>query len=246
MPDPRDASDRRGTGTRRDPGTGRLPALKPGELDSSQQALYNSMVANEVPWAEHGGARAIAEDGGLLGPFNPLLFSSDIGAAILSVFHADSARTSLDPRAHEIIILTVGAESHAAYELYAHRAIGHTAGLPEAVVTAIIAGERPEFDSELEASAYDFTHELTHTQRVGDATYARAVDAFGESGVVDMVLLIGLYLTVSAIVNAFEIPVPEDTASPTDASSPAVDITGGSRTRRVAAAPSSHAAPSGP
>jgi hypothetical protein len=87
--DPRDRSDT----TRRHPGTGRLPALKPDNLDPTQRAFYDSMVANEVPWAEHGGARAIAEDGSLLGPFNPSLFSPAIRAAMLGVFHADSANT---------------------------------------------------------------------------------------------------------------------------------------------------------
>lgn len=78
------------------------------------------MVANEVPWAESGGARAIAEDGSLLGPFNPLLFSLAIGAPMLGVFRADKYPSSLPPRVHEIDILTVGAAWHAAYELYAH------------------------------------------------------------------------------------------------------------------------------
>jgi 4-carboxymuconolactone decarboxylase len=239
MPAPRDDPHDRGDKTRRHPGTGRLPALTTGNLDPSQQVFYDSMVANEVPWAEHGGARAIAEDGSLLGPFNPLLFSPAISAAMLGVFRADSANTTLDSRSHEIVILTVGAACHANYELYAHRAIGHAAGLPDTVITAIIAGERPEFDSNMEASAYDFTHELTHTHRVGDATYAKAVDAFGETGIVDMVMLIGLYLTVSAIVNAFEIPVPEDSNHPTDAPPPAVGTTRRQRTGSIAV-------PSGP
>lgn len=246
MPDSRDTSDRRGNATRQHSDMGRLPALKPGELDSSQRALYDSLVANDVPWAEHGGARAIVEDGSLLGPFNPMLFSPAISTAVLSVFHADSANTTLDSRAHEIVILTVGADSDADYELYAHRAIGHAAGLPDPVVSAIVDGERPEFDSEAEASAYDFTHELTHSHRVRDAIYARAVDSFGETGVVDMVLLIGLYLTVSAIVNAFEIPVPEKATSPTDASLPAAGRAGGQLIRRTAGAPSSQAESSRP
>jgi 4-carboxymuconolactone decarboxylase len=194
-----------------DPGsapTGRLRALRRSDLDAPQRAFYDSMVANEVPWAERGGARAIAADGTLLGPFNPLLFSPAISAAMLGVFRADKAGTSLPTRVHEIVILTVGAACHAAYELYAHRAIGRVAGLPGATINAIVAGERPAFESEAEACAYDFTWQLTLAHRVDDATYARAADAFGEAGLVDMVMLIGLYLTVSAIVNAFEVPVP--------------------------------------
>jgi 4-carboxymuconolactone decarboxylase len=35
-------------------------------------------------------------------------------------------------------------------------------------------------------------------------------DAFGHEGLVDVVMLIGLYLTTCAIINAFEVPAPEE------------------------------------
>jgi 4-carboxymuconolactone decarboxylase len=190
------------------PTTSRLRALKPADLNPTQRTFYDSMVANEVPWAESGGAHAIAADGSLLGPFNPLLFSPAISAAMLGVFRADNANTSLPARVHEIVILTVGAACQAAYELYAHRAIGTAVGLPDTTINAIIAGEQPDFESEAEAAAYDFTWQLTLAHRVDDTAYWRAAGAFGEAGLVDMVMLIGLYLTVCAVVNAFEVPVP--------------------------------------
>jgi 4-carboxymuconolactone decarboxylase len=152
----------------------------------------------------------MASDGTLLGPFNPLLFSPTISSAMLGVFRTDKANTSLAPRVHELIILTVGAACRADYEVYAHTAIGAVAGLPQTTISAIIAGTRPIFDSEDEESAHDFTWQLTRTHRVDDATYARAANIFGPEGLVDIVMLIGLYLTVCAIVNAFDIPVPED------------------------------------
>jgi 4-carboxymuconolactone decarboxylase len=179
-------------------------------MDDTQRALYDSMVANEVPWAQGGGARAMAADGALLGPFNPLLYSPAISSAMLAVFRADKANSSLPARVHELVILTVGAACRAEYELYAHTAIGAVVGLPEATIRSIIAGMRPRFDSDAEESAYDFTWQLTRTHRVDDATYTRATEIFGAGGLVDMVMLIGLYLTVCAIVNGFDIPVPED------------------------------------
>ena len=54
----------------------------------------------------------------------------------------------------------------------------------------------------------------TSTCSAGSApprTYLRAAREFGEAGIQDMVVLIGLYLTVCAIVNAFEVPVPVGT-----------------------------------
>lgn len=177
-----------------------------------QRALYDSLVANEVPWAEKSGARAIAHDGGLLGPFNPLLFNPALGTAQVGVFRADKESTSLSPRVHEIVVLTVGAAWQSAYELYAHTAVAKAVGLPDSVIEAIVSGQLPELESDQEASAYDFTWQLTHKHRVDPATYAFAANAFGSRGLVDMVMLIGLYLTTCSLINAFEVPVPEASA----------------------------------
>jgi 4-carboxymuconolactone decarboxylase len=190
-------------------------------VDQTQRAFYDSMIANEVPWAQSGGARAIADDGSLLGPFNALLYSPAISAAMLDVFRADKSTSSLPARVHEIVILTVGATCRAAYELYAHRAIASSVGLRETTITAIVGGEQPNFDSEAEAAAYDFTWQLTNTHRVGDRAFAQAASVFGTAGLVDMIMLIGLYLTVCGIVNAFEVPVP---VAPQPGSQPGDDL----------------------
>lgn len=186
----------------------RLPPLKPADLDAAQRELYDSLVVNEVNWAEQSGARAIAPDGSLLGPFNPLLFNPVLGAAYIGVFRADKQGTSLSPQVHEVVVLTVGAVWNSAYELYAHTAVGKTAGLSDGVIGAIATGQAPEFQSEEEACAHRFAWQLTDGRRVDPETYGHAVQMFGHQGVADMVLLIGLYMTTCAIINAFEIPVP--------------------------------------
>jgi 4-carboxymuconolactone decarboxylase len=189
--------------------SGRLPSLKPADLDEEQRKFYDSLVANEVPWADRSGVRAIAPDGSLLGPFNPLLFSPVLGAAQVGVFRADKSSTSLPPRVHEIIVLTVGAAWNSEYELYAHSAVAKLAGLPDAVIGALVSGQPPDLQSEQEASAYAFTWQLTHKHRIDADTYARAAQAFGHKDLVDMVMLIGLYMTTCSIINAFEVSVPE-------------------------------------
>jgi 4-carboxymuconolactone decarboxylase len=187
----------------------RLPSLKPEDLDEAQRKLYNNLVANEVPWADRSAVRAISPDGSLLGPFNPLLFSPILGAAQVGVFRADKSSSSLPPRVHEIIVLTVGAAWNSEYELYAHSAVAKLAGLPDPVIDALVSGQPPDLQSEQEASAYAFTWQLTHKHRIDADTYARAEQAFGYKGLVDMVMLIGLYFTTCSIINAFEVPVPE-------------------------------------
>ena len=117
----------------------RLPLLTPGALDPAQKQVYDQMMAEQVPWATKSGFTAATPDGRLLGPFNTLLYGPEVGQAYLDYFAAEKKNTSLPERVHEIVILAVGAAWNSAYELYAHAAVGKSVGLPEAVITAIVA-----------------------------------------------------------------------------------------------------------
>jgi 4-carboxymuconolactone decarboxylase len=189
--------------------SGRLPALKPEDLNAAQSEFYERLVATYGSWADKSGFEVIAPDRSLLGPLNPLLFSPVLGAAQVGVFDADKASTSLSPRVREVVILTVGAAWGSDYELYAHHAVGKLVGLSDAVVEALVAGRSPDLRKEQEASAHEFTRQLTAEHRVQADTYARAEQALGRKGLVDMVLLIGLYLATCSLLNAFEVPAPE-------------------------------------
>jgi 4-carboxymuconolactone decarboxylase len=186
----------------------RLPALRPSDLEPSQRRLYESMVANEVPLFEQAGVEVRAPDGALLGPFNPLLFSPVLGAAQLEAFRADKADSALSRRVHEIVILTVGAALDSDYELYAHRTVGRLAGLTADEIEALTGGRAPDLPNQEEASAYEFTRQLVEEHRVDPQAYEAAERALGPRALVDMVLLLGLYMTTCSIINAFEVPAP--------------------------------------
>jgi 4-carboxymuconolactone decarboxylase len=189
--------------------SGRLPSLRPDDLNEAQRAFYDSLVASYGPWADKSGFEVIAPDRSLHGPLNPLLLSPALGAAQIDVFQADKSSTSLSPRVHEVVILTVGAAWNSDYELYAHSAVARLAGLSDDVVDALLTGRPPDFQNEQEESAYEFTRQLIGAHRVDAETYARADQAFGHKGLVDMVLLIGLYLATCSLINAFEVPTPK-------------------------------------
>jgi 4-carboxymuconolactone decarboxylase len=189
--------------------SGRLPSLTPADLDDAQRELYDVLVVNEVALFDKAGVAVIAPEGSLLGPFNPLLLNPVLGRAQIGVFRADRSSTSLSPRVHEIVILTVGAAWASDYELYAHRIVGKLAGLTDDVIQALVSGRPPQLQNAQEATAYEFTRQLTYGHRVEAETYAQATKAFGDRGVVDIVLLIGLYLTTCAIINAFDIRAPD-------------------------------------
>ena len=94
------------------------------------------------------------------------------------------------------------------YEWYVHAADARTAGLPDDVIQAVAEGRRPETLAADEEAVYAFCDELQRNQSVSDATYARAVAALGEQGVVDTVCITGYYTLLAMMLNTARTPLP--------------------------------------
>ena len=88
--------------------------------------------------------QSTADDGRLIGPFNPALLKPAIAAPFLDLQFAEQVHTSLSARVREIVILAVGAVWQADYELYAHLAIARKAGLSEDAARAVATGRLPD------------------------------------------------------------------------------------------------------
>ncbi len=189
---------------------GRLPLLRPAEMDEAQKALHDHIATTAVPWAEAAGFRMQTAEGELIGPFNAVLFSPDIGRAFLALQSEEGKRTSLSDRVRQVVILTVGSVWQAPYELYAHAAVARQAGLSDDAVRALSLGEPADELSGEERVAQLFTRQLAAERRVDDETYRAGESAFGRKGLVDMTMLAGCYHTVCSMLNAFAIPAPAD------------------------------------
>ena len=188
---------------------GRLPLLRPDRLDAAQRDLYATLDADLIPWAKKSAFTAATADGRVVGPFNPLLYSPRLGRAFVEYLAAERQHTSLKPREREVVILTVGAAWRSAYELYAHAAVAAKAGLDQATVDALAAGGTPGGLTGNELLAHRFTRQLVVDHKVDPTLYRQAADAFGDKGLVDLTHLASLYLGTCALLNAFDVPVPE-------------------------------------
>jgi 4-carboxymuconolactone decarboxylase len=188
---------------------GRLPLVNVAELDPAQYEMLAYLEATKLPWAKESGFKACLPNGSLIGPFNAFLHSPQIGRSYMAWVDAESSQTSLAPDVRQVVILTVGVAWHAAYEIYAHIAVARKAGVDEATIDAVRLGQEPVGAPNAVITAWRFTRELVETQSVSSAVYQTAVTIFGDRGLVDMVHLIGQYLATCALLNAFEVPVPE-------------------------------------
>ncbi|MYN43015.1 carboxymuconolactone decarboxylase family protein, partial [Duganella sp. FT109W] len=95
-----------------------------------------------------------------------------------------------------------------------HAPIARDYGIGEAVIAAIAARQRPDGLLADEALVYDFCMQLHRQQRVDDATYAAALAAFGEQGVVDLMGINGYYTLLAMVMNVAQTAAPPSDAPP--------------------------------
>ena len=121
---------------------------------------------------------------------------------------------SLPPHLSEMAILITSRFWEAGNEWHAHVPMARTAGLDEAVITAIAGQQRPEGMQNDGMVVYDVSTQLLQTHRLDDATYDRAIAQFGERGVVELVGVVGYYCMVCMTLNTFQIRPPADVVLP--------------------------------
>ena len=124
--------------------------------------------------------------------------------------------SSLPPRLSELAICVTGAFWKANYEWYAHAPLAIKAGIDPAAIEAIRTGATPKLTKSDEQAIYDFVSEMVATKRVSNATFERAKKELSETGVIDLVGIVGYYSLVSVTLNAFELPLPEGEKLPFD------------------------------
>ncbi len=158
----------------------RLPLIEPAALTAEQRPLYDNMKAG-IEKNFHG-FKAIAENGALLGPWNPWLHEPKIGKAIWDLTLALSVSPSLPRPVREVAILVTGAAFHSSYELYAHVIAGEQRGLSDDKLATIVSGQRPADLTHEEGVAYDVAAALLHHGVLPELSYRAAVKTFGQHG----------------------------------------------------------------
>jgi len=145
----------------------------------------------------------------MAGPFNVMLRSPVMGDYAQELGAQVRFNSSLPPPLREMAILMVTRHWTSHFEWNAHKRAALAEGLDPAIVAAIAAGRQPAAMQPGESALYRFCAELLETKRVGDATFAAAVAAFGEQGVVEIVYTLGYYGLVAMLLNVDEHPLPE-------------------------------------
>jgi 4-carboxymuconolactone decarboxylase len=148
------------------------------------------------------------------GPFNAWLRSPELADRLQKVGEYVRFNTSLDRRLNELAIIMTAQHWGTQYEWYAHAPLAIKAGLDPAIVAAIGSGRKPDNMRDDEAIVWEFTTQLRRDHGVDDAIYAKAIEKFGEPGVMDLVAVNGYYDVVSMTLNVAHVAPPSDAELP--------------------------------
>jgi 4-carboxymuconolactone decarboxylase len=174
-------------------------------------------IAADKLTAEQKQAAAEFEAGrgvGVLGPFSVMLRSPEVMLRAKAMGDYLRFRNVLDKRVSEMVILITAREWTQQFEWAYHYTIALEMGLSRDIADAIADGRRPASMAADEAAAYDFSIELHKNRRVGDATYARALAAFGEQGIVDLIGVNGYYSFLAMMMNVARTAPPPGKVAP--------------------------------
>ncbi len=181
-------------------GPDRLPPLPAGSLTPAQER-----AAAEL---------ATSPRGGVFGPFVPLLRSPDFLSPLQKAGEYLRYKSAFPPRLSELAILIVARRWSQQFEWHIHQPIAERSGVPVEHIRAVAEGRRPDDMAADEAVVHDFLQELQVNRCVSDTIYSRAVELFGERGVVDLCGICGYYSTLAMVMNVARTPLPDGVPPP--------------------------------
>lgn len=172
----------------------RFPQLTMDQLNDAQKPLGEQVMK--------------VSSVGLGGPYNPMIRSPVLGQRLFDLFDYLRWKTSVPAKLNEFAIIIIARQWRSQVEWFAHAPLAQKAGLSPDIIAELKANKRPSNMPEEEAVVYDFVTELTTTQKVSDATFARAKKVFNDQQIVDLTAVAGNYVMVAMMLAMAEETVP--------------------------------------
>ena len=180
----------------------RLPAFALDNLSAEQHALVEAIKS---------GPRGRFQNEG---PFAVYLHAPGYGKLAQALGGYLRYHTSLPPRLKEFAILCTAQHWKAQYEWHAHAPMAANDGVKETTIRNLKAGRPAKSAAKDEMAIYEFVKQLYAKRRVSNAAYARVHKVIGDTGIVELVGILGYYALISMTLNAFRMPLPEGAALP--------------------------------
>jgi len=167
----------------------RIPAVDPASCTPEQKELMGA-------WTSMNFTRVMAQ--------SPVLYR-----AFVPLIEKVIARTALPPRDRQVLGLRTLTLGNDVYEVTHHDFISKTVGLNDDEIRDMRAGSGPsltDFDKVLIRAA----EQLVKTQLIDDATWAELAARYDRQQLMEVVALVGTYLTMAMITRNYEMPLEDD------------------------------------
>ena len=181
----------------------RLALIEEDKMNEAQRALLAALRAGPR-------GKSIA----LRGPFAAWMHAPEFGELAQRFGAHCRFRTKLPKRLSEFAILCTARAWRAQYEWYAHGPMAADAGVKPKTIADLKAGREPKSAPKDERAIYAFVQELYKTKRVSDRSYKRLQAILGDTGLVELVGILGYYVVVSMTLNVFHMLPPESEKLP--------------------------------
>src|ERR1700683_4527287 len=160
----------------------RYRELSTAEMSPAQKAVVDEIVSGKR--------------GRFGGPFQLLIRAPEVCKHLSRLGEYLRWGSSLSPALSELAICLTARHIRANYEWHAHAPLAVEGGVPAAALGAIRTGGAPPFAAKDQAPRDKPVSELIDTKRLSDASFAEAIAAFGEQGVVELGTIIGYYTAI--------------------------------------------------
>jgi 4-carboxymuconolactone decarboxylase len=178
----------------------RYPALNPNELSAEQKAYLENL--QKPPRNNTTGLTNP--------PFRVYMRSPELAAKVEALSDYVRWGTGLEPRLTELAIMITARQWSSQWIWRGHYRAAVRGGLDPTVGADIAVGRRPDKMKPDEAVLYDYATQMYRDKAVSDATFAAAVKAFGEKGLIDLVATMGYYDTVAMTLITAKAVAPKD------------------------------------
>jgi 4-carboxymuconolactone decarboxylase len=169
-----------------------------GGQDRFPQPPVGDMSADQLEFVNRFNGFAINKG---KGPFRVLLHSPEPAAAVIAMGDYFRTKTAISQPLIELLILAHSRVWDDRYEWHLHANRASQLGVADDVINELHHGRFPNV-SDPEGLILGVTIELEIERRIRDATFERALHAFGNNGLADITLLVGQYALVSTILAA--------------------------------------------
>jgi 4-carboxymuconolactone decarboxylase len=178
----------------------RYREISPALMSPAQKRVHDQIVAGKR--------------GRFGGPFELLIRAPEICGLASQLGEHLRWGTSLPDRLSELAIITTARFWRAQYEWYAHAPLAEKAGVPSAAIEAIRTGGTPLFAAKDETLVHRLCSEIFRTQRLSDDSFNQAIATLGETGLVEVIAIIGYYTLIANTLNLFQVGLPAGEALP--------------------------------